>query len=326
MINSNEACEDVQRYLRDELNKIKRAYPTLQRKREWPSEVHFTKIATAAGGLFAYASTVVRYISDPHYGDPATLLRHVLEDIDAGPKDDVLGRDHSMAQLDALYKRILSNIPPDVMINTRKLLLIYSDFGWRQAVFRAQCNALGLTDDVAYGAVRHLHAVMQVPSPDKADEEPLEYLHKSFSDFLFDFERSGFCQEVREEVEQLRAQSSTRIIREVPDSFDGMASGGRITCNEYGYLKSGPGFLDNISLSWPYDDCCRLTDDQLRCQLYTISMDDMCHKFAANERYWSMFGFDALTTRFIAPGPQFPIYELRDSAFVSFSRLYHLRR
>ncbi|EKM78011.1 hypothetical protein AGABI1DRAFT_42555, partial [Agaricus bisporus var. burnettii JB137-S8] len=61
-IDSDEACKDVQRYLRDELKDIKLTYPTLRHKKEWPSELEFTKIATAAGGLFAYASTVIRYI------------------------------------------------------------------------------------------------------------------------------------------------------------------------------------------------------------------------------------------------------------------------
>ncbi|XP_006459799.1 hypothetical protein AGABI2DRAFT_219165, partial [Agaricus bisporus var. bisporus H97] len=62
MIDSDEACEDAQLYLRDELSKIKLADPTLEHKQEWPSQLEFTKIATAAGGLFAYASTVIRYI------------------------------------------------------------------------------------------------------------------------------------------------------------------------------------------------------------------------------------------------------------------------
>ncbi|XP_006458996.1 hypothetical protein AGABI2DRAFT_65891, partial [Agaricus bisporus var. bisporus H97] len=106
-IDSDEACEDVQRYLRNKLNKIKIKYPALKHKREWPSEFEFTRIATAAGGLFAYAATVVRYIGDPHYRNPAAQLRHVLEAIRAGPDDDESGRDHPMAQLDALYQRIL---------------------------------------------------------------------------------------------------------------------------------------------------------------------------------------------------------------------------
>jgi hypothetical protein len=36
VIDSDEACEEVQRYLRDELKKIKDEHPTLRYKREWP--------------------------------------------------------------------------------------------------------------------------------------------------------------------------------------------------------------------------------------------------------------------------------------------------
>ncbi|EKM75052.1 hypothetical protein AGABI1DRAFT_80348, partial [Agaricus bisporus var. burnettii JB137-S8] len=174
-IDSDDACQDVQRFLRDELKKIQFAYPSLKHKQEWPLVLEFTKIAAAAGGLFAYSSTVVRYVGDPHYRDPAARLRCVIE-------DNMLRRDHPMAQLDALYARILSNIPDDVMINTRKLLLIHKT--WRSRTFRLQCNVVGLNEDAAYGAVRHLYAVARIPEPDKADEEPLEYLHKSFEDFL----------------------------------------------------------------------------------------------------------------------------------------------
>ncbi|EKM79008.1 hypothetical protein AGABI1DRAFT_22157, partial [Agaricus bisporus var. burnettii JB137-S8] len=111
VIDSEEAYEDVQRYLRNELKSIQLAYPTLQRKRQWPSEHEFTQIATAAAGLFAYASTVIRYIGDPYYGDPASQLEEVLAAIAAGPMDGALGTNGPLVQLDALYKRILSKIP-----------------------------------------------------------------------------------------------------------------------------------------------------------------------------------------------------------------------
>ncbi|EKM77978.1 hypothetical protein AGABI1DRAFT_29629, partial [Agaricus bisporus var. burnettii JB137-S8] len=190
-IDSDEACEDVQRYLRDELNKIRLAYPTLRHKRdilkckrEWPSELEFKKIATAAGGLFAYASTVVQYIGDPHYRDPATQLRFVLDAIHGGPKGDVSGKDHPMALLDALYQRILANISADVMINARKLLLMYSDNRWCSINFRLMCNILGLSEAAAYGAICQLYAILRVPAPDDAGTDCLAYLHKSFPNFL----------------------------------------------------------------------------------------------------------------------------------------------
>lgn len=267
---------------------------------------------------------MVRYIGDPYYQNPVAQLHCVLEDIDVAAKNDVSGREHSMAQLDVLYQRVLSNILNDVMINTRKLLS-YSDFGWNRAVFRTQCNVLGLTDDTAYGAVCHLHIVMKVPAPDKADKEPLELFHKSFSDFLFDFKRSTFCRKVKAEVEQLHARSSARIIKEVPDNFDSMARDEDIACNQVGHLRSGRGFLDNISLSWPSDECSRLTDDRLRCQLYIVSMEDICVGFSHTKCYATMFNFDALTTHFAAPGPLYPFYQLRSTTFVSSCKLYYLK-
>jgi hypothetical protein len=321
-VDSDEACEDVQRYLRDELKKIKHAYPTLRHKREWPSELEFTKIASAAGGLFAYASTVIRYIGDPYYRDPAAQLRGVLAAIDASLEGDMSGKDHPMAQLDALYKRILSNIPDDVMINTRKLLLLYSNYASRETSFRFQCNTLGLTEDAAYGAVCHLYAVMKVPEPDKADAEPLEYFHKSFEDFLSDFNRSGFSDNVKDEVQQLKVQTSLRIVEEVPANSNGMTSGKGTVCRGYGHLKTGPGFCNNIRISWPGDERFRKTDDELRLELYRDSMRDVCNNFSPDScLYGAISFFHALTTRFTVLENGFLLYRLRDSAFVS-STLY----
>ncbi|EKM77967.1 hypothetical protein AGABI1DRAFT_129752 [Agaricus bisporus var. burnettii JB137-S8] len=247
---SDEACEDVQRYLRDELDEIKHAHPALRHKRDWPSELEFTRIATAAGGLFAYASTVIRYIDGPHYGDPVAQLCHVLEAIDTGPKDHVLGRDHPMAQLDALYQRILSNVPADAMVNTRKLLLTCLD----SYSERSTCNRLQLTEAAAYGAVSYLHAVLKVPEPNKADNENLEYFHKSFPDFLFDFIRSKFSYSVGDEADQLQARCSLRIVEQVAHDLACMDSDEGIECHRCGYLKGSPGFCDNIALSWPGDE------------------------------------------------------------------------
>lgn len=317
VVDSEEASADVQRYLRHGLKKVQLAYPTLKSEPLWPSEHDFTKIASAAGGLFAYASAVVKYISDPHYRDPVAQLRYVLEDIDVVPKDDMSGRDHSMAQLDALYKRVLSNIPPDVMINTRKLLLLYSSDGWAKVNFREQCNLLGLTKDAAYGAVRHLHAIAKVPELDEADDEPLKYLHKSFRDFLFDFQRSGFCLDVLHEASEIMARVSLRIVEEVQDFDNGEV------CNSwtFGYLKGGPGTCNTISLSWPRQDDSAVTNGELKFQLYCHAMKAILRNFQY-EPFQKMSCFDALTTRFAAPGIYFPFEEVQFCAFVSSSIIY----
>ncbi|EKM76106.1 hypothetical protein AGABI1DRAFT_131622 [Agaricus bisporus var. burnettii JB137-S8] len=317
VIDSDEACEDVERYLRAQLKKIKFEYAPLKRKQEWPAELEFTRIATAAGGLFAYASTVIRYIDDPHYGDPAAQLRYVLEVIDAGGVNGMLQKDHPMAQLDALYARILSNIPDNVMVNARKLLLLYSSLGWHGETFRTQCNVLGLTEDAAYGAVRHLHAVAKIPEPDNADDEPLLYLHKSFEDFLFDPKRSGFSGNAVDEVKDLKGQVSWRIIEEVSES-DGLAHGKCIGLGD-GSRGGHPVCCDDISLSWPGDERFRKTDHELRHELHTDAKFDMCRAFSFDSNFYqSMSCFNLLTTRFTAPTFDFPFNRLRDSVFDQF--------
>ncbi|EKM75142.1 hypothetical protein AGABI1DRAFT_46861, partial [Agaricus bisporus var. burnettii JB137-S8] len=61
-VDSDEGRQDVELYLSDELAKIKRNNTTLQHEAEWPSKHGLLKITTASGGLFAYASIVVKYI------------------------------------------------------------------------------------------------------------------------------------------------------------------------------------------------------------------------------------------------------------------------
>jgi hypothetical protein len=319
-VDSDEACEEVQRYLRDELKKIALEHPTLKHKREWPLEHESTRIASSAGGLFAYAVTVVRYIDDPHYGDPAAQLRRVLKIIDASAKDDISGREHPMARLDALYKRIFANIPDDVMINARKLLPVHSYYGWNNVTFRELCNRLGLTEDAAYGAIRHLYAVMKIPEPHKADDERLAYYHKSFGDFLGDFKRSGLSDNFKAEGRQLCIHSSLRILAEVPYDSEGGASGEDISV--LGGCRA-KGRCDTISLSWPGDGRFQMTDEELRIRLYTGLMRWILLKFMPGDNdYRNISFFHALTTRFTVPGTFFRFYKLRYCAFVSSSRLY----
>jgi hypothetical protein len=320
-IDSDEACEDVQRYLREELRKIKLAHSTLRYKREWPLEHEFTKIASSAGGLFAYAATVIRYIGDRTQGGPAAQLRRVLEIIDASVKENVTGRDHPMAQLDALYKRILSNVPDDVMINTRKLLLMYPGSGsdFHKAGFRGLCNALELTEEDAYDATCYLHAVLKIPDPGDADDVELSYYHKSFGDFLSDFERSGFAHDFDTESTQLHDRTSLKILEEVQD--DGVLGGADIKL--WGGLMKG--HWDNISLSWPADERFRTDEGRMRTKLYTAAIRWVETDFSRHENlFQSISCFHVLTSRFTKPTFSFPFYKLQECAFVSFTRLYSI--
>ncbi|EKM75057.1 hypothetical protein AGABI1DRAFT_95166 [Agaricus bisporus var. burnettii JB137-S8] len=317
-IDSDQAGEDVQRYLRAGLKKIQLEYPTLKRKRDWPSELEFIHIATAASGLFAYASVVVRYIGDAHYGDPAARLRYVLEVIDDVGKDETLRKDHPMAQLDALYSRILSNIPDAVMMNTRKLLRLHENYVWRSQNFRLTCNAVGLTEDAAYGAVRHLHAVAKIPDPDRAHIEPFEHFHKSFPDFLLDCERSKFFDDNEDEVQQFVTQTLSRIVEEVPDDLDEAISDEGIG-RHGGFLKAGLESCRKVSLSWPANEYLQHpSNDELRLNLYETTMTAICRTFSSDSCFYStMPWFHALTTRFKVLPMHFPHFELSEAAFAN---------
>jgi hypothetical protein len=319
VIDSDEACEEVQRYLRDELRQIQFQYPTLRRKREWPLEHEFTKIASAAGGLFAYAATVIRYIGDPTNGGPAAQLRRVIELIDVSAKDRPAGKDHPMDQLDALYRRILSNASDNVMINTRKLLLLRSHYQFDDLGFRGLSNVLGLTEDDAYDAICHLHAVMKIPEPEEADKQLVCY-HKSFDDFLWDLKRSGFSHHFQSEGLEFSTDASLRIIEEA--HADGVSGGEDIRVDLDGLMN---GHCNNISLSWPGDEHCRMTDEDVRITLYrkavhlARTMFFFCDGFRK-----SISCFHVLTTCFVVPPTQFPFHGLRDGVFVSSLRLYYI--
>lgn len=52
------------------------------------------------------------------------------------------------------------------------------------------CNILGFQQSQAYSALRHLRSVLTYPPSDVAQEEPIQFFHASFSDFLVDASRS----------------------------------------------------------------------------------------------------------------------------------------
>jgi DNA helicase HerA-like ATPase len=113
---SDQSHADVEPFLREKLMEIKEESDSLDPR--WPEEWDFWKIANAAGGLFAYAQTVIRYVGDRRVGSPASQLSDVLRVIDKHPMAGLSREEHPMALLDALYERILSNVPDKIMNNT----------------------------------------------------------------------------------------------------------------------------------------------------------------------------------------------------------------
>ncbi len=217
-VDSEQSCEDVQRYLNEELNNIWAKYPALARFPRWPSEYDFTKIAATAKGLFAYGAAVIKYIDDPIHANPVSRLQEVLGVIDDTRSQVGEAENHPMANLDALYSRILSLVPVNTLESTKNLLLLvlwgpsYSD-NYERLPFC--CSWLGITPDVAYSSLHHLHSVIDIPGIKDAQDRDFRFHHKSFSDYLKQSKRSGMFLDSKSEANKLAMQCSIRVLDEV---------------------------------------------------------------------------------------------------------------
>ncbi|KAF9442903.1 hypothetical protein P691DRAFT_809759 [Macrolepiota fuliginosa MF-IS2] len=271
VIDSDEARADVERYLRDELKKVREKYVALQTIAQWPREHDFLKLAATSDGLFVFASTAIKFIDDPGYGNPAARLDQLLDVIGGVPT--VPGGGHPMAVLHALYNRILSQVPNDSLPETRKLLLHVVSDGSVDLVFT--CNWLGMTPAVAYGALHHLHSVFDIPSPEAAwDGKELRAFHKSFGDYVRDFERSGMFEDFDSEAVELDIESLTRIFDERSDDFSA-----------------------GVTLSWDYQPSQSSDDIQIKIRdhqnhIYAAAMSSFWHyelEKTASVRYLKLF-------------------------------------
>jgi hypothetical protein len=319
-IDSDEACADVERFLREELMKMKEESDSLDP--QWPEERDFWKLAGAAGGLFAYAHTVIKYIGDSTIGSPVSQLSDVLHVIDEHPMTGLSREEHPMALLDALYARILSNVPHKIMINTRKLLLALAS-GWNVGQgslhitrnFIVLCNWLGMTADEAYAAVNHLRSVLYVPRRHQPHKGKLEAFHKSFIDYISDFSRSGFSPDIRDEARRLTAQCTFRILNEVPDGIElGTLEHGF----DYGRLASGPVTRNKIPLSWPVGEASGWNNNTTWLSMYHLTVVEVVNGIIREDPIFrSELCIRFLTTMFDSYSSDFPYDRLLNTVFVS---------
>ncbi|KAF7763450.1 hypothetical protein Agabi119p4_7987 [Agaricus bisporus var. burnettii] len=269
-VDSDDSRADVERFLREKLEEIKGGSNSVDSHSKWPEEKDFWKLAEAAGGLFAYADTVTKYIGDLNVGNPVSQFSDVLKVIDNHPMTSILREEHPMALLDALYARILSNVPAKVSVHARKLILSLAsnwDFGLQRGTFVELCNWLAMTPDEAYAAVNQLQSLLRTPKRDQAHLERLEPFHKSFIDYVSDSSRSNFFTDMNTKAQQLKTECAFRVLNEAPDGIDF----GDVDYEFFGILRRGPGTGDKISLTWPVDGF----DERTRLVLYKLTMGEI---------------------------------------------------
>ncbi|KAJ3553882.1 hypothetical protein NP233_g12544 [Leucocoprinus birnbaumii] len=182
-IDSTEACQDVELFVRTELRNIRASDPVMSLYLDWPSEWLLLKFLAAAQGFFAYAHTAIRFIKE---GSPITRFQLVVDLID-NPFPETSSSTQPMAQLDILYRHILSQITPEDLPHASDILffLLFPPKGewWGPDAQSLMCDWLGMTPYIMHNALRQLHSVLDVPLPHMTDE-PIGVYHKSFTDFL----------------------------------------------------------------------------------------------------------------------------------------------
>jgi hypothetical protein len=76
-----------------------------------------------------------------------------------------------------------------------------------------------MTAVAAYSALHHLHSVLLIPPVADAWFGKLEVRHKSFRDYLMDFERSGMFLNFENESLELYMRCAARIFNEVSNGL-----------------------------------------------------------------------------------------------------------
>ncbi|KAJ3569597.1 hypothetical protein NP233_g4948 [Leucocoprinus birnbaumii] len=185
-IDDEEARADARRLLSSGISKI--------RKRNglpltWPSKDQLDVVTKAASGHLGFVSFILRFTADTSYGDPCEQLHLCVKVISGSGVDP--GTLNPLEALDRLYFQILSVIPPSVLSTSMRILGLSIIYSGHTLSAEDHAGFLFLTQASYNSALRQLHSVVHVPSPEEAFGRPLKLYHTSFSDFLKDPVRSG---------------------------------------------------------------------------------------------------------------------------------------
>lgn len=106
------------RVLRDGLNDIHRQFPD-QLNDDWPLDVCLRRIEHFSSGLFAFSSTIIRFVGDANIRDPNGQLQICMNSLGGhGPP----GPMHPSHVLGLLYRQIVSNVPDDARETMMRIL------------------------------------------------------------------------------------------------------------------------------------------------------------------------------------------------------------
>lgn len=178
---------DVEIYLRQELPDIPRRLGIRDMSSDWITETEIATIVRQAGGLFVYASVVVRFIGYRAALNPRKRLEILLRD------DPVQSTAYQpYAPLDRLYKRVLDVATDGQRDLVEDVLVVLG--GWtiiEEKVYMTPAllaPLIGLEISDVRRTLIKLQSVVVYPD---SDDGTVTFHHASFKDFLLNPSRSG---------------------------------------------------------------------------------------------------------------------------------------
>ena len=158
---------------------------------EWPSPSDINIICQKAGGLFIYASTVVKFVSHQHYR-PAERLNLIVSLPQSTVSEGGSGIDTLYTEVlkQAFHNMDLDNLKPDQQEIFHRLrsaigavVLVFNPLS--AGCLSALLNNFNIPSDIST-ALCSFHSLLLIPDN---FEDPIHVFHKSFPDFLMDSAR-----------------------------------------------------------------------------------------------------------------------------------------
>ncbi|KAJ3557237.1 hypothetical protein NP233_g11795 [Leucocoprinus birnbaumii] len=184
LIDSPEACRDVERFVRAEFDKIRRSRSVIMLHfPNWPCEKHLLKFLASAQGLFAYADTATRFIAERDHINRFQLVLDLIDQPSSSASPTSVTQ--PLARLDALYEHIVNQVDPEDLKYAKQVFshllfpVSFEDYAFQFQV----CNWLEISPDILHSALSKLHSVLIIPPPDE-EFDTIRWYHKSFYDFL----------------------------------------------------------------------------------------------------------------------------------------------
>ncbi|KAF9441877.1 hypothetical protein P691DRAFT_779650 [Macrolepiota fuliginosa MF-IS2] len=199
---SRDIDNEITLYLTDELRKIQQRNGM---PNSWVSERDIGVLVNLSGGLFIYATTVIRFVGSHKLLGPVDQLRAVLA-LSSGNKG--AGSVHPLLELDLFYTLIMRHAPPGILPRILAILLLrfrLNGPGLLEVPQGGIADIIGLSEAQFRNACGSLHSVLEL---DPYLE--IKFYHASFMDFLRDPSRSGeFC--IFSRLDSLRLELLRRL-------------------------------------------------------------------------------------------------------------------